>query len=91
MSQHAQVEDGHEPGSGHDEGHGHGHAEQWGDYNARPPGPSTLPPVSALALTVFGASLAAMLIAITIYSFKLLNAPKPAPEVHTERSHGGEH
>ncbi len=93
MSEHAHAVHGHEHAHGHDEGHGqgHGHEEHWGDYNAQPQKPSTLPPVSALALTVFGASLAAMLLAITIYSFKLLHAPKPAPEVHTEHPHGEEH
>ena len=58
---------------------GHAHAKPWGDYNARPPGPSSLPPINGPALAVFALALVAMLGAITYYSF-VLSAHRPAPQ-----------
>ena len=63
---------GHGDDRGHDS-HGHGH-EHWGDYNAQPPAPSTLPPLTAGHLSVLGVALAVLLAAIVGYSMRLSEA-----------------
>lgn len=102
MSAHGHDDHGHGGGhdhgkSGHDShghdshggGHGHGH-EHWGDYNLKPPGPSTLPKVGIEALVVFGLALAGMLGAISLFSLKLATSAK-AHAVHATESGEGEH
>jgi len=70
---------GHDEHGGHDD-HGHGgHGEHWGDYNAKPTGPSTLPPVPAWGLALMGLILAGLLGTIVSASLTLAAA------------HGGEH
>ncbi|MBE7462471.1 MAG: hypothetical protein HS116_03155 [Planctomycetes bacterium] len=84
MSDHSHDSHGHDShahaGGGHDDhghgGHGH-HEEHWGDYNAEPIPPSTLPTVSGPALLVFGVALFAMILAIGFYSFQVLKRAKP--------------
>lgn len=85
MSDHGHDSHGHDHGShdAHDHGahgddhrhddHGHGH-EHWGDYNAQPPAPSTLPPLTAAHLSVLGIALAVLLAAIVGYSLRLSEA-----------------
>ena len=80
------MSDSHHEEHGHGGGHeqaeeeGHGHERHWGDYNAQPLKPSSLPTISGPALAVFALALVAMLGAITYYSF-VLGGPKA--EVHT--------
>jgi len=81
MSDHSHDEQGASSHSSHGHGehaHGHGHEQHWGDYNAKAPPPSTLPPINAPALAVFGFALLAMLGAITLYSLKLAHAQPAA-------------
>jgi hypothetical protein len=77
MSEHAEhgTRDSHGGGHGHDE-------EGWGDYNARAPKPSNLPPVNALSLAIFGLSLALLLYALVLSSFRLSIAK---PDTHEEK------
>ncbi|MBI3830104.1 MAG: hypothetical protein HY291_11340 [Planctomycetes bacterium] len=87
MSAHGQDSHGHDAGHGGDHGHGgHGdvHDEHWGDYNNKPPDPSTLPKVPVEALAVFGLALAGMMAAITLYSMKLSTSAKPDHAAHEE-------
>ena len=53
----------------------------WGDYNAKPPLPSTLPAISPLALLVLGGALAAVLATLVSASFTLATAREPAQTV----------
>jgi len=87
MSDHSHGDHGHSShgGLGHDShGQGHGHEQNWGDYNAKAPPPSALPPISAPALAVFGFALLAMMGAITLYSLKLSHA-QPAAHGHADK------
>lgn len=71
MSEHA------EHGSHNSHGASHGHdTERWGDYNARAPKPTDLPPVNALALLIFGLALALLLFALVHSSFNLAIAKR---------------
>jgi hypothetical protein len=60
--------------------------EGWGDYNARPPAPSNLPPLSPLALAAFGAALAILLGVLVSASFTLARLPE-TPRLGAESSH----
>ena len=87
---HDHGHDSHDPHShdahgGHADEHGHGahgHEEHWGDYNAQPPGPNPLPPMSRLQLLLFGVLLALLLGAIVRSSIAMANAKKPAHAEH---------
>ena len=84
---------GHES-HGHDDlGHGHGHAEHWGDYNAKPLPPSTLPPISPIWLSAFGLALGALMAAIVMFSLRLSVSPEHADAGHhdSHKSHKHDH
>lgn len=69
----------------------HGH-EHWGDYNLKPPGPSTLPKVGPEALFIFGMALTGMLAAISFFSVRLsTSAPKAHHEAHGTADHADHH
>ncbi|HLX62894.1 MAG TPA: hypothetical protein VKX17_16580 [Planctomycetota bacterium] len=81
------------PGHGHDD-HGHGHDEHGhgdrggvGDYNAEPPGASTLPPVPAWGLALMGAVLALVLGLIVNISLSLGANEKVAHDDERGESH----
>ena len=84
---HSHDEHGHEKSHAGESGHeqseelGHGHERHWGDYNAQPLSPSTLPSISGPALAVFAVALAAILAAITYSSFVLGGRQ---PETHQQ-------
>jgi len=95
MSEHSHDHASHDHShGGHDHGGhaAHGHDERkWGDYNNEAVPPSNLPPVSTLALAVFGLALIAMLGAITFYSLRLstaksASAPEAPAAAHAEPS-----
>lgn len=95
MSDHGHDSHGHDA-HGHDEhghGHGDGHGEHWGDYNAAPPAPSTLPPLTAVHLSILGVALAVLLAAIVGFSLRLSEARilsgMEEGEVHGAAEHGG--
>ncbi len=82
----------------HDE-HAHGnhspeehmHEQAWGDYNAEPPGPSTLPRVGAFALVFFAFALVMLLGSIVFSSFRINSTQAPSHgggnrAVHTENA-----
>ena len=73
----------------HEHGHGDGHGEHWGDYNAQPPAPSTLPPLTAVHLSILGLALAVLLAAIVGFSLRLSVASSHSAEAHGSAEHGG--
>ncbi len=83
---HAQVgHDAHADAHGHDAHHDdHGHGGGVGDYNTLPPGPSTLPPVSASQMFAMGIALAFLLAAIAHFSVYM-------PAVESGGTHGEKH
>ena len=60
------------------------HEETWGDYNAEPPPPSTLPPIGPIAMTAFGLALTALMGSIMLFS---LNVKKPSHAEHHDAAH----
>jgi len=79
----AQDDHGHAADAHAGDEHEHGH---WGDYNAKPPAPSTLPPLSTVQLSILGVALAVLLGAILGFSLRL-----PDARVHDDEAHGGAH
>ena len=80
MSDPEHDEASHEDGEHNGDGH---HEETWGAYNAEPPTPSPLPPISPRALAFFGFVLFAFLGAVVYQSFKVDRSSGEAGHAHS--------